>query len=1174
MNKVINELLKENFSYRPERISLSEKKIEGNIQAGRRFGGRFFIGSGSGQVQGYLYSTNPRVSCEPEYFIGFRAEIAFAVRTEGLADGDVLDGEFVICAPSGEYELPYCLHVVGAADGGGELPLQMTEEEFARLAKEDFARAYALFSSRQFARTAASWGASCLPLYEGLAAQGLSYHSLEQFLVGLGQKEPVRIGLSNDHIYRNNPGENEREEVQLTKNTWGFAEISASSDAPFLQVERSKLTTEDFVGSSCGLGVIIRRDRLHAGRNFGRIRIASECREQSCTVEIRCTPLAAPNRNLHRRRQEILRLMGAYIDFRAGRTGKKEWAGISAACLENIKKTGGEDIFFDLYGAYLLFETGDIVAAQTAVSRIEERKAELADPARRACLLYLTALGNGQREYREYVQQGIRDLYLADQENWILQWLMLRVGENFYRGDSERLDALRRQYICGCASPVLYLEGWEILKREPLMLRSLEDYEIHLLAFLAKEKLLNREICGQAAQLAARFPSFHPLLYRVLEQCFRLFPSRGLLTAICSILLKGRKGEAKYAPWYELGVKQDIRLAGMYEYFAQTAQDLNVRLLPQAVQMYFSYNNTLAYDKKAALYANILRARTRDSQTFETYRPAMERFLEEQLQEGRINENLALLYDGLLTRRMLGDHLAGGISKVLFAHEIVCTDPQIRQVIAVHGQLAQEQRVPLCQGRACVQICTSDCRILLEDKNGVRYADPSLFSVKKMLTRTDFEDFCRSREQVSAGLLLHDLDGARVTGENVRLYVKLPGLAGLRTDFRRQAEEMLLAYFIGQPQDAHLQEFLCLADLKRLAARSMRDLAELLVSAGLMEQALELVRQNGPERVDARTLVRLCSYLVQAGEQERNEELLQLCARCFGLGVYDEAVLAYLLRWYEGPVGIMKALWQAGQDFLLDGFSLEEKILASVLYMRCRMEQTEPVFAAYIKKQGSAGLCRAYVIWMSYCYFVREMDVAQPVFQYMEQNILGQLQAPDICQLAMLRYYCLADRTSAAQQKWLVRLLEKYTSRGMYFACYRRLPSRILRQFDLHDKYILEYRADPRDYVAIHYRLNGQKEQTLPMNHICHGIFAKTFTLFYQDKLEWYWSVENKNGFSRTEAQTILCKHRSPRGSAGRYELVNLLAEAQDKRDQKQTEEIRRQYIGQQYLVDELFQIQ
>ncbi len=1175
MRKVIHDLLKEDFSNRPERLNISEEKIEGEILAGRRFGGRFFIGSAAGQVRGFLYSTNPRVTCTPEYFVGFRAEIEFEIRTEGLQAGDAIQGAFVICAPSGEYTLPYCLQITGT-DRGNETQLPpMTAEAFAELAREDFIRAYRLFASRQFSALAQTWGPSAAALYGGLVAHGFSYHALDQFLTGLGVKQPLEIALEREHIFLGNVEEDRRESVTLVKSGWGFSKIAVSCDAPFLKIERPEATTEEFVGSSYELGFVIRKDKLHAGRNFARIRITAGCTELCCTLEACMRPDAASDGRRRMLRQEVLRLMNTYIGYRAGRTGLREWSGISLTCLDNIKKTGEESIFFDLYRTYILFCTGSTVDAQVMLSGLGERGKSFTDPGWKGCYLYLTTFENSSREYLEYVQEQIGGLYLASQENWLLQWLMLRVNGDSYRNDSEKLDAIRRQYICGCKSPVMYLEAWEILKKEPLQLRSLEEFEIHLLAFLAKEQLLDREICGQAAQLAARFSAGHPLLTDVLIRCYDQFPSKNLLSAICALLMKGHRTEERYAKWFDLGVRQDVRLAGLYEYYAQTAKDLNARQLPQTVQMYFSYNNTLGIDKKAALYANIVRARTRDPQTFETYRPAMERFLEEQLQAGRMNDDLALLCDALLTRYLLDGRLTEGLSRGLFTYEITCGTAQFGHVVAIHGELEQEQRVPFVNGKAYVQIYTPDCRILLEDKNAVRYADPALYRARRLLTRTDFEDFCRGQSPVPEGIVLHDLHAAKqVTGETAGMFVQLLGLPRLRRDFRRQTERQLLAWFGQNPRAEELPVFLLQADLEQLTACAMEELTELLVGEGLMEQAMKLVLENGPERVSVRALVRLCSYYVTEKEQEKDEVLLGMCARCFALGTYDEAVLQYLMKWYEGPIRTMKALWKAGSEFSLEEYALEEKILAMLLYIKCEMEQTEPIFASYVKKQGNERICRAYVIWMSYCYFVKEMDVGQPVFTYIEQRLMGEPNAPQVCQLALLRSYCTADSLRAGQQKWLLHLMDRFTSRGMYFRFYQRLPAKVLRRFELHDKYILEYRADPKSYVALQYSLNGEKEKTVPMDPVYEGIFVKTFTLFYQDKLEWHVRAEKNGGVVNTAAQTIVCGRRSHRGSVGRYELINRLAEAVNRQDKTQIEEIRAQYIGQQNLVEELFRIQ
>lgn len=1177
MKKRIGELLNEKFEYEPEKLQLSVQQIEGAIAADRPFHGKFSVEAPGGRLaQGFVYSTNARVTFSPEIFVGRRETFRFQADPAGLKDGEMLEGAFVICADSGEYTLPYRLQAAEPKREKTE-PVQMTLEEFAQLAKEDFGRAYVLFVSPQFAKLAYQWGPRCQALYDGLQGTTAAYHGLEQFLVGMGQKEPVTVSLASDHLFLKNPGDSEREELLLTKNTWGFAPLSISCDAPFLQIERQEITTEEFVGSSYHIGFVIHREQLHAGRNFARITVLTECREQSCVVEVLNAPHPSEQGRELRRRQEILQLLHAYIDYRAGRDGVREWSGISLTCLDNLHRAGGEHIFYDLYRIYLLFTAGDSVEAQMRLGELTARKAELAAAQWQGFYLYLTTLGNQKKEYLEYVQQKIRDLFLANQENWVLQWLMLEVNGGMFRNDSERLDALRRQYICGCHSPVMYLEAWELLKKEPLLLRGLEAFEIHVLAFLCKENLLDREICGQAAQIALRRVSWDPLLCDVLCRCFAAYPSKNLLTAICSLLMKGHKNSSKYAKWFALGVRQDIRLAGLYEYYAQSAQDLNVRELPQAVRMYFSYNNTLGSAKKAELYANIIRNRAKDAQTFETYRQTMELFMEEQLLEGRMSEDLAFLYEALLTPYVLSERMAAGLSRALFTYEITCENPRIRHVIAVHRQLRQEQRVQLVNGKACVQIYSPDCCILLEDREGVRFADPSLAACRRLLARPALEDFCREQVPLPEGMLLYDCcslpEDTPVTDRNASELVRFMALPQLHAGTRRATQEKLLIYYGGHPRDEYLPEFLSRADFDELAADHMQELAEMLVSEGMCGQAYALVQKYGAEHVAPHTLVRLCSSRIAGTDQEEDAALLALCAKCFFDGVYDEPVLRYLLSYYEGPAKRMKALWQAGQGFLMEDYSLEEKILVTVLFTRQDMEQTEPVFVSYCRKAGNARICRAYVIWMSYCYFVREMPVDKSVITYIEQHINGEIDAPQICQLALLRYYTLADKLGAGQQKWLHYLLEKYTGKGMYFRFFRKLPERMLRHFHLHDKYIAEYRTDPGDYVTLHYRLNGQKEQTVTLENVYEGIFVYAFTLFFEDKLEWYLEIEGKNGQRQTGQQRMVCSRRFHRDHTGRYELINRMAEAASRQDKKQLLEIREQYIGQQYLVDELFEI-
>lgn len=1174
MKKQIAELLNEKFTWEPQRLQFSAEKLEQSAPPQMRIRGKFTVSSSlRGMLQGFVYSSNSRVKCTPEMFVGREETFYYEADMTGLREGDCLEGELVFCETSGEYRLPYAFTAAEKeTPKEPEETAAFTCEQLASLAQEDFAKAYMLFASRHFPDCVQDAKDRWLALYEGLAGQSLSYHSLEQFLIGLGYKEPVTLELERDNLCLQVTDGFMREEVILTKNTWGFAALKITSDAPFLTVERPFVTTEEFVGSAYNLGFVIQKEKLHAGRSFARITVTCGCRTYVCTVEARLAEAAAPSADGRAKKRENVRLLDAYIRSRSGKLDKREWRRLSMESLNRLGQMGEDAIFYRLYRVYLLYLSDKRAEAQMCLKELAGRKDELAVPQWRAFYRYLTLFENREKEYELSVKNEIHGLFLANRENWMLQWLILhRMGDSF-RNDSERLEAVRRQYGYGCASPVMYLEASDILRREPLMLRTLGNFEIHLLRFMCKEKLLNLEICGQAAQLAGR-TDYQPLLLRVLMDCYEQYPSRNLLSAICSLLMKGRRSDAQFERWFRLGIDQDLRLAGLYEHYAQTAQDLNRCDLPQILRMYFSYNNTLDSDKKAALYVNILSRREEDPQSYETYLPAIERFMEEQLTEGRISDDLAQIYKTLLPRYAPEERLIDGLSRVLYACEIVCKNPQIRHVIVRHRHLPQEHRAQLMPDRACAPKYGPGCCILLEDADGARYADPSLFTEQMLLPEPELEAYCRAAKELPASLLLHDLAGEeQVSAKNAAQFVSLLKLSDIQESSRLEIQERMLLYFASNPYDDALEEFLQTADLNWLAGWHMQELAELLTAEGMIKEACGLVWAYGAEHVSSATLARLCSHCVSENSQE-DAKLVSLCAQSFARGVYDEKVLAYLMRWYEGPADTMKALFAAGQRFLLEEPGLEEKILALVLFMRAGMEGTESVFAAYRRHMGKARLCRAYSIWMSYCYFVRGMQTDGPVFDYIEQMVQEGADTPQVCQLALLCRYAGCETLTEEQQGILYHLLEKFVAKGMYFRFYQKLPPRLLRRFHLHDKYFLEYRADPGSHVTLHYRLNGGRESAVPMNHTYEGIFTCAFSLFYQDRLEWYVSAEHGRETLRTSRQTIVCGRRAHRGSFGKYELINRLAEAQHRGDHKEIRRIRDQYVGQQYLVDELFQI-
>ena len=70
----------------------------------------------------------------------------------------------------------------------------------------------------------------------------------------------------------------------------------------------------------------------------------------------------------------------------------------------------------------------------------------------------------------------------------------------------------------------------------------------------------------------------------------------------------------------------------------------NLQDMPQIIRMYFAYDHTLDYKKRAAVYRRMTEQKEEEPQTYRNYRVAMEKFTLEQLEAGRITEDLCVLY--------------------------------------------------------------------------------------------------------------------------------------------------------------------------------------------------------------------------------------------------------------------------------------------------------------------------------------------------------------------------------------------------------------------------------------------------------------------------------------------------------------------------------------------------
>ena len=150
LRKKIKQLAYGTFDYNEPGLSFSTERVELEVIEGKDVTGEFTVQSGNGKkLRGIVYSTHPRMECLTPQFDGEEIRVRYQFHSEGLIDGDVRKGEFVIVCDQGEYNLSFVASVSKryAMTSVGRMK---TLDDFVRLAKENFAECYQVFYSVNF----------------------------------------------------------------------------------------------------------------------------------------------------------------------------------------------------------------------------------------------------------------------------------------------------------------------------------------------------------------------------------------------------------------------------------------------------------------------------------------------------------------------------------------------------------------------------------------------------------------------------------------------------------------------------------------------------------------------------------------------------------------------------------------------------------------------------------------------------------------------------------------------------------------------------------------------------------------------------------------------------------------------------------------------------------------
>ena len=110
-------------------------------------------------------------------------------------------------------------------------------------------------------------------IYEELWGHGDRRNAMEEFLTASGAKRPVHVTWSEDKKEYLLPEESFSDQILVKPSGRGYTWAEVTSDSEWLVPEQDRIAGSDFAGEGAEVRYAVRLELLHAGNNYGELRI-------------------------------------------------------------------------------------------------------------------------------------------------------------------------------------------------------------------------------------------------------------------------------------------------------------------------------------------------------------------------------------------------------------------------------------------------------------------------------------------------------------------------------------------------------------------------------------------------------------------------------------------------------------------------------------------------------------------------------------------------------------------------------------------------------------------------------------------------------------------------------------------------------------------------------------
>ena len=1164
-------------------VIFSVSKVDLEIEGDEPISGSFEIEEQNGlEVEGYIYSSSFRMHIEEQRIKGATVSVEYTFDPDGMNPGDALKGEFYIVSNRGEYILPFVAmrqrNVLDSSLGNIKNLFH-----FTNLAKSKWEEAVDIFYHPDFMQIMNGNDRTYANLYRGLTVKGNKNFNLEEFLIGINKKQKIEYILDNEPVYFDNPAEDVHQCIKIEKNGWGYTYLEVRAVGDCIELSKTHIREADFEDNICLLDYCIRYDKLHEGKNPCRIILKSVYDTLSVDITVSKSNLLRKSLIGQRRKRTTYLLTRHYLDYTIKRINLSKWLMLTDELLTGVVKSENDDLSLSLMQAHSLliqerFNEAKWILDKKVVSRIEE-----ADNEEYCYYLYLNSLYSSDEYYTKEVTDQIRSIYENDKTNWRISWILIRLDESLRSSASKRYAWILEQIRMGCISPIIYLEAIKALSESPSLLRHLEDEEMRIILYGAREGILSQDIMSQVSYLVMKAKNYDPGLLRIMRYIYNKTKSDEALQSVCVQLMKGAKTGPEYFEWYEEAVERNFPLTKLYESYMLSMDLRRDEPVPKRVLMYFSYQSSLPPAQNAYLYAYVLKNREELEDIYMSYRDSIDRFVLKQLYDGRIDRNLAYLYSTVILDNMMTEDNLRQFANILFKHCITVEDKDIANIVVVDERLKKEMSYPVSGGLAYVALLGNDYTVLLEDREGNRYFRTREYSTEKYFVpgKVIYKMDSEATDSLLFNLFLCDdsPEFLLITDQSVERYRYLEQSDEVTDEYRGMIRLPLLRYYMEKDDLQAADEILDHIKYRDISYKDYNELVRIMLIREQLDRAMDVTMHFGTENFEPRLLVRLASGMIERDGLLEESRLTYILSSAFERGKYDEQGLNYLVKYYRGSIKKLRNVWKAAGGFGIDTYDVCERMIVQTLTTGAYIGEEATVLKEYVDGGAKHEVEFRYLAYFAHEYFVRGRLVDDYIFDEIERLYLMEGSISDICMLAWLQHlsvdkseYEPSDKDEVVAEFIRILMIKK----GIvfpFFGKFRRVSASAAQVFD---RVMVEYRGTPGVKTVINYVISKEQGEyggysREDMTDMYGGIYVKQFILFFGESLQYYITEESSNGPQLTESGTVGKNDVPAHGEGDRYSMVNDIAIADTLKDYDTTLKLLEEYKYKEYLVNNIF---